>query len=174
MQRILIIGSSGCGKSTLAQRLAARLGLPYFASDPFYWEADWKPASPERVLEQLHGVLKQNAWVLDGNFDDERSLLWTRADCIIWLDYALPVILSRVVLRNLGWAISGQMTWSGNRMSFQRAISGIRHSLRSYPLKRAVYPDYLAALTGVDVHRFRSNRQTEMWLKNLKSERDIS
>ena len=172
MQRILIIGSSGCGKSTLARRLSTRLSLPYFATDPFYWETNWKPASPERVREQLHGVLSQDAWVLDGNFDDERALLWTHADCIIWLDYALPVILSRVIWRNLGWAISGKVTWSGNRMSFQRALSGIRHSLRSYPLKRAIYPEYLAALTGVDVYRFRSSRQTETWFAGLKPEGD--
>jgi hypothetical protein len=125
------------------------------------------------VREHLHSVLEQDAWVLDGNFDDERALLWTRAHCIIWLDYDLPTILSRVIRRNLGWAISGKVTWSGNRMSFQRALSGIRHSLRSYPLKRSVYPKYLAALTGVDVYRFRSSHQTETWLKNLKLERDL-
>ena len=169
MQRILIIGASGSGKSTLARRISDRLALPYFASDPFYWEANWKPASQERVLEQLHGVLEHESWVLDGNFDDQRALLWTRADCIIWLDYPLPVILRRVILRNLGWFISGAETWSGNRMSFQRAVSGIRHSLRSVMGKRAAYPGYLATLRGVGVHHFRSNRQTETWLASLTS-----
>lgn len=147
--------------------------MPYFATDPFYWEANWKPASPERVREQLRSVLERQSWVLDGNFDDERALLWPRADCIIWLDYALPVILSRVIWRNLGWAISGKATWSGNRMSFQRALSGIRHSFRSYSLKRAVYPEYLAVLKkGVTVHHFCSSRQTEAWFSSLKQERE--
>jgi hypothetical protein len=168
MQRILIIGASGSGKSTLARRISDRLGLPYFASDPFYWEAGWRPTAQERVLEQLRGVLKHESWVLDGNFDDQRALLWTRAECIVWLDYPLPIVLSRVIIRNLGWAISGEVIWAGNRMSLQRAVSGIRHSLRSVPGKRAVYPGYIAALKGVDVYHFRAARQTEAWLASLK------
>lgn len=122
----------------------------------------------ERVREQLNTVLENDTWVLDGNFDNERELLWTRADCIVWLDYALPVILGRVIFRNFGWFISRQTTWSSNRMSFQRAISGIRHSLRSHSLKRAVYPEYLAALSGVKIYRFCTNQQTETWFQSLR------
>ena len=169
MKRILIIGASGCGKSTLAKRVSTRLELPYVATDPFYWDADWKPVSMERVHQRLNAALEHDAWVLDGNFDNEREFLWTRADCIVWLDYALPIILSRVIFRNFGWAISGQTTWSGNQMSFQRAISGIRHSLRSYPMKKAAYPEYLAALSGVEIYRFRTDHETEVWFRALKN-----
>jgi adenylate kinase family enzyme len=73
MKRVLIIGTSGCGKSTLARRLADRLSLPYFRSDPFYWEDNWKPASSKRVQQQLLKVVEQQAWVLDGNFDDHKN-----------------------------------------------------------------------------------------------------
>ncbi len=169
MQRILIIGASGSGKSTLAQRVSARLGIPYFATDPFYWDTDWKPVPMEQVREKLNSVLAQNAWVLDGNFDDERNLLWNSADCIVWLDYPLPLVLTRVIIRNLGWVIRREVTWSGNRMSFKRAVSGIRHSVRSVRGKRAVYPGYIAALQGGNVHQFHTNRQTEAWLASLKS-----
>jgi hypothetical protein len=79
----------------------------------------------------------------------------------------LPVILSRVIRRNLGLAISGKETWSGNHMSFQRAFSGIRHSLRSFRLKRTVYPEYLAALRGVDIYRFSNDHQTDAWFDGL-------
>jgi GTPase SAR1 family protein len=172
MQRILIIGVSGSGKSTLAQRVSERLGLPYFATDPFYWEPNWRPASPERVRQQLRNVLAHDAWVLDGNFDDERTLVWSRADCIVWLDYSLPTLLRRVIARDIGWFLSGQEIWSGNKMTFQRAISGIRHTIRSYPLKRVNYPKYIAELSAVEVHRFRASRQAESWLANpLKNDR---
>lgn len=173
MQRILIIGASGSGKSTLAQRVSARLGIPYFATDPFYWGADWKPIPMQQVREKLHSVLTQDAWVLDGNFDDERHLLWNSADCIVWLDYPLPLVLTRVILRNLGWFLRREVTWAGNRMSFKRAVSGIRHSVRSVRGKRAVYPGYLAALQCMDkVHRFRTNRQTERWFASLQSSQE--
>jgi hypothetical protein len=45
----------------------------YFRSDPFYWEDNWKPASPKRVQQQLLKVVEQQAWVLDGNFDDHKN-----------------------------------------------------------------------------------------------------
>lgn len=167
MKRVLIIGNSGCGKSTLARRLAERLSLPYFPSDPFYWEDNWKPAPPKRVQQQLLKVVEQQAWVLDGNFDDHRESVWQCADCLVWLDYSLPTILSRVIARNLHWALTGQSTWSGNRMTFQRAFSGIGHAIRSYPTKRRNYPHYIAELSGVVVYHFRESHQAEAWLNKL-------
>jgi adenylate kinase family enzyme len=174
MKRILIIGNSGCGKSTLARRLADRLSLPYFPSDPFHWEDNWKPASPKRVQQQLLKVVEQQAWVLDGNFDDHRKLVWQCADCLIWLDYSLLTILSRVIARNLHWALTRQSTWSGNRMTFQRAFSGIRHAIRSYPAKRRNYPHYIAELSGVAVYHFQESHQTETWLTKLNQSLDMN
>lgn len=168
MQRILIIGTSGSGKSTLAQRVSTSLCLPYFPSDPFYWEAEWKPASPEQVKKKLMGVLDHEAWVLDGNFDNQRELLWKYADCIVWLDYSLPVILSQVIRRNLGWGISRKITWSENRMNLSRAWSGIRHTIRSYPEKRKLYPQYLSEVSPVMIHRFRTHYETEAWLTHIR------
>jgi len=67
MKRILVIGTSGAGKSTLAQRVSKSLGLPFIASDHFYWEPGWKVASSEKVHQQLGEVVRREAWVLDGN-----------------------------------------------------------------------------------------------------------
>ena len=167
MKRVLVVGTSGCGKSTLARRLSDCLNLPYFPSDPFYWEDKWKLASPERVKQQLLQVVEQEAWILDGNFDDHRELVWPRTDCLIWLDYSLPTVLSRIISRNIHWAVTRQSTWSGNQMTFRRAFSGIRHAFMSYPTKRRYYPQYLAELSGVAIYRFRDGRQCETWLTNL-------
>src|ERR1051325_7678155 len=105
MKRILVIGTSGAGKSTLAGRISKSLELPFIASDHFYWAPGWKVVSSEKVRQHLREVVGQEAWVLDGNFDDEREFVWRRADCIIWLDYSLLTICSRVVSRNLLWVI---------------------------------------------------------------------
>lgn len=165
MKRILVVGTSGSGKSTVAQKIAARFNLPYFASDPFYWEGNWKTVPSERVREKLHKVIEQDAWVLDGNFDDEWELVWKRADCLVWLDYSLPVILGQVILRNLRWLISGETIWSGNRMTLRRMVSGIRHTIHSYPLKKERYPIQIATMQGMEVHRYKTRRETDGWLK---------
>jgi len=168
MKRILIIGTSGVGKSTLAQRLSNHLQVPFFASDQFYWEPGWKVSSPEKVRGQVMGVIAREAWILDGNFDDERKWVWQRADCIIWLDYSLMTICRRIVFRNFQWLFSRQSTWSGNRMTLARAISGIRHAVKSYSLKKQNYPHWLAELSDAVTHRFYDSHETEEWLKSLK------
>jgi len=167
MQRILVIGTSGSGKSTLAQRLSARLDVPFFASDHFYWEPGWKIAPPEKVRAQILQVLSHPVWILDGNFDDEHELVWRQADCIIWLDLPLPLITWQVITRNLGWLLNGQPTWSGNRMGLRRALSGVRHALRSYALKKSRYPEWLADLPGTTVWRFYTRQEVEAWLQTL-------
>ena len=75
MKRILVIGNSGSGKSTLAKRLSECLKLPFFPSDHFYWELNWKIASSEKVRQQVRDVINQEVWILDGNFDDEYELV---------------------------------------------------------------------------------------------------
>ena len=167
MKRILVIGTSGAGKSTLAQRVSKSLGLPFIASDHFYWEPGWKVASSAKVHQQLREVVHREAWVLDGNFDDERELVWRRADCIIWLDYSWLTICSRIISRNFLWVITRQPTWSGNRMTLQRAFSGLRHAVKSYPIKRRNYPQWLAEISGVPSYRFSTSREAEAWLQSL-------
>ena len=170
MKRILVIGTSGAGKSTLAQRVSKSLGLPFIASDHFYWEPGWKVAPSEKVQEHLTGVVRQEAWVLDGNFDNQHEFVWCRADCIIWLDYSLMTICRRIVFRNFLWVITQQPIWSGNRMTLQRALSGLRHAIKSYRIKRRNYPQWLAELSGVPSFRFRTSREAEAWLQCLSQE----
>ena len=167
MKRILVIGTSGTGKSTFAQKLSKCLKLPFFASDHFYWEPNWRIASAEKVHQQILEVIYREAWILDGNFDDEHEWMWKRADCIIWLDYSLITILRRIVFRNFRWLLTRQPTWSGNQMTLQRVISGIRHAVNSYSQKRQKYPTWLAELSGVTVHRFHNSDEADRWLQGL-------
>jgi len=167
MKRILIIGTSGSGKSSLAAQVAQRLGLPFFASDHFYWEPGWKLVSLDEVHARLAEIVCREAWVLDGNFDNERELVWKSADCIVWLDYSFATILWRVASRNLRWLVTRQVTWSGNRMTWSQAISGIRHAVKSYSLKRRLYPGWQAELSGVACHRFHNSREAQAWLQSL-------
>jgi hypothetical protein len=164
MNKLLVIGVSGAGKSTLARRLSEILKLPFFPSDGFYWEADWQIAPSNKVRQRLMDALSHDKWILDGNFDDEHTLVWKQADCIVWLDYSLPTILTQIIARNLRWTLTRQIVWSGNQMSLPRAISGIRHSIRTYAFKRKKYPLWLSGLSGIKVCRFRSKMETELWL----------
>ncbi len=167
MKRILVIGNSGAGKSTLAKRISICLNLPFFPSDPFYWEPGWKPAPADKVFQQVRDVTFCESWILDGNFDEYHEFVWGQADCIVWLDYPRSVILKQVSIRNFRWLLTHEPVWSGNRMTLRRAISGIRHALRSYPMKKKNYPCWLAELSGTSWYRFRTKQDTEAWLKSI-------
>lgn len=171
MKRILIIGTSGSGKSTLSKQLSERLGLPFHASDHFYWEPGWKPSSSEKVRRQILNVIDREEWILDGNFDSERDLVWKQADCIIWLDYPLTTILPRIILRNFHWLLTRRITWSGNRMTLRRAISGIRHAISSYSTKKQNYPCWLSEISGITLYHFHTSRETETWFQGLDAHR---
>jgi hypothetical protein len=167
MKRIVVIGTSGAGKSTLAKNLSDCSDLPFFPSDPFYWEPGWKAAPADKVLQQVIDIIHREAWILDGNFDEYHELVWGRADCIVWLDYSLSVIVKQVILRNLTWLLTRESVWSGNTMTLRRAVSGVRHAIRSYALKRKNYPCWLGELSGTHQYRFRTRKETEIWLQSL-------
>lgn len=167
MKRVLVIGVSGSGKSTLAQRLAGLTGLPYIATDPFYWEANWQVASREHVRECVEAATAAEAWILDGNFDGERALVWGRADTLIWLDYPFALTLARVISRNTRLLLSQEPTWSGNHMTVAKLWSGVRHTWRAYRLKRPKYPGYIAEFPHLQVLHFYSPKESMDWLSGL-------
>lgn len=167
MQRLLVIGTSGSGKSTLARAVAERLQLPYVATDSFYWEPGWKPASSTHVETCLSAALARPAWVLDGNFDVQHNRVWALADCIVWLDLSWWQIVSRVALRNVRWVLTREPVWSGNVMTWRRAWSGIRHAAMSHSLKRRLYPHWLAEAAVPRVWHFKTDREVAAWLNQL-------
>lgn len=169
LKRILILGTSGAGKTTLAARLSAQLGLPHIASDPFYWERGWRPAPADAVRQRLSDATAGDQWVLDGNCVTDRDIVWARADTAVWLDYSRALVMRRVTVRNLRWAASGKAVWSGNRMTWGRAWSGVAHARKGYAQKSATYPGYFSEFPHLTVLRFSAPRETERWLKNVRS-----
>ena len=145
-------------------------GYTFYRNDPFYWQAKWQVASIESVVERVDAATSERSWILDGNFDDQRDFVWQRADTVIWLDYPLWRVLHQVVKRNLGLWLSQKPTWSDNHMSWQRAWSGIHHSLRSHKLKRKNYPNYLKEFPHLRVHHFRCPDEANRWLASLSTD----
>ncbi len=167
VKRLLVIGVSGAGKSTLASAAAERLELPFIPTDGLYWSQNWGRVPTQQVHEQIAQLTAAPVWVLDGNFDAQRELVWSRADTIVWLDYPLVVTLPRLVKRNLGWYLSRKPVWSGNVMTLPLALSGIGHGLRGFRDKRRSYPEALATFTSAQILRFRHPKETAKWLEGL-------
>ncbi len=85
--KIAVIGYSGAGKSTLAGRLGARFGLPVLHLDKLHFAPGWVERADEEMRADLRAFLKNENWIIDGNYtricSKER---YEAADLIVMMD----------------------------------------------------------------------------------------
>ena len=114
--RVVVVGTSGSGKSTFARRLGAAIGAPQLELDAINWQSGWRDLNTDDPVEFARRVAEAAAapaWVADGNYSKVRHVLWPRATRFVWLDYARPVIMRRVIWRSFNRALSGRELWAG-------------------------------------------------------------
>ena len=176
-RRFAVIGASGSGKSTLARRVADALKLDHIELDALFWEAGWKEASPEDFRGRAETATRAPAWIVDGNYDRVRDIVWPRAEAVLWLDYSLPLVFRRLTWRILRRAVTGEVLWNGNRESFWwhlklwSDVSLFNWLFKTYWRYKRAYPLLLAepAHAHLAVIRHRSPRETDAWLERIAS-----
>lgn len=99
MQRILILGCSGAGKSTLARTLHKEFNLPIIHLDQHYWEPNWVETPKEKWTNKVEELIKDEEWIMDGNYGSTLDMRMKRADAIIFLDTSTITCLYRVIRR---------------------------------------------------------------------------
>lgn len=93
MQKVIIIGCPGGGKSTFARELHKRTGLPLHHLDMMYWNADRTQVPREVFQQRLEEVLRQECWIIDGNYNRTMEMRMEACDTIFFLDYPVEVCL---------------------------------------------------------------------------------
>jgi adenylate kinase family enzyme len=172
-QRTVVVGTSGSGKTTMARRLAEGLGVPHVELDSLHWGPGWTPRPPEEFRQLTAEALAGEAWTTDGNYSQVRDIVWSRADTLVWLDYALPVVLWRVISRTVRRIARREELWSGNRENFRVSFlsrdSIILWALTSYRRRRRDYPVLLKQPEYSHLHvvRLGSARQALRWLEEV-------
>ncbi len=87
-KRIIITGDAGRGKTTFANRLAAKLNIPCYHTDDFYWEVKFsRPADKLESLKRIVEVYKKDSWIVEGT---SRHLILpglAKADLVIYLKH---------------------------------------------------------------------------------------
>ncbi len=169
MQRLVVVGTSGSGKTTLARRLAAALAVPHIELDALHWEANWQEAPVEVFRERTRAAVAAAAWAADGNYSVVRDIVWGRADTLVWLDYALPVILWRLLIRTARRVAWREELWNGNRETWAAQLSRdsiILWALRTYQRRRRETPTLVQqpAYRHLTVIHLRSPQEAERWL----------
>lgn len=87
--RILVIGSPGAGKSTFSRKLRDRTGLPLYYLDMIFHNPDRTTVSREAFDERLSQILKQDQWIIDGNYQRTLPLRFEKCTEVFFFD--LPV-----------------------------------------------------------------------------------
>lgn len=129
----------------------------------------------EEFQAAVEAVIAGNCWVIDGNYRSRLGeLVWGRADTLIWLDYALPVILWRLWWRTLRRTVAREELWNGNRESlrsqFFTSDSLFLWTFKSHARHRRQYPASLAEPENAHLAliRFHTPHEANRWLTDLE------
>lgn len=167
------MGPSGSGKTTFAGQIAARLGWPHTELDALHWLPDWQQAPLKQFRARVAQAVAGDAWVVDGNYDKVRDLVWARVETVIFLDFPLWLCMGRLVRRTSRRVFGRQTLWSGNRETLREALfsrdSLFLYTLRTYRRRRR---NLLAAMqdpqySHIQFLRFRAPHQAGDWLAKL-------
>jgi adenylate kinase family enzyme len=178
MKRISIIGTTGSGKTTLAAELARTLGSVHIELDALNWQPGWKAVPTDVFRRDVLTALEAPEWVTEGNYHSVRDIVWERADCIVWLNYRLWLILTRLIRRTATRVVTAEECCNGNRESLRMTFS--RDSILLWALKthnrhHREYPMMLSRCAEqrktVVIHR--APHETRAWLEELRAARSL-
>lgn len=174
MQRVVVVGTTGSGKTTLAVRLAQRLNIPAVDVDSLHWKPNWQESTIDELRARLSEVVSADCWIISGNFNKTIDLTWAKADTLVWLDFALPIIYGRLLRRTIRRIVTKEDLWgTGNRETWRKQFFS-RDSLfiwvlKSRPRQRREYPRIFQQpeYCHLNVVHLRTPRQTERWLERV-------
>lgn len=135
--RIVILGRSSLGKSTLAKLLSEKLKCDVVHMDKLAHieGSNWVRKS-EEVISKLHDdVIRQDAWVIEGNYTALLPKRLDRSTSVIWLE--MPIINFLYSYLKRSWMHKHKRIGAiGARNDF--SFSLIYYALFKYPKKKKI------------------------------------
>lgn len=174
--RIAVVGTSGSGKTVLSARLAALLGLQHVELDELNFEPSWQQVHPDEFRSRVEKRLQADRWIADGNYSRVKDVVWKQADTLVWLDYALPVVLSRLFFRTCKRLVTREKLWHGNVESFRAQFfsrdSIFLWAITTYARNRQRYAEWITQPENehLKVIKLDSPEAAAQWLKELSAQ----
>lgn len=94
MRKVIVIGSPGAGKSTFSRALRDKTGLPLYYLDMLWHKPDRTNFTREEFDSRLGEILKQDRWIIDGNYNRTLDMRLRACDTVFLLDLPTELCLS--------------------------------------------------------------------------------
>lgn len=172
MKKILVIGSSGAGKSTFSRRLHKATGLPLIHLDRLYWKPNWvEPADKIVWREGLKDVLKDEEWIIDGNYSSTMEMRLQACDTAIFLDFPHYVCTWRIFKRSVLYRKNSRPDMAEGcyeKFDWEFLKWTWNYPKRSKPKVEGLLKRFEDEKTII---RLKSDNEVENFFENLKSNR---
>ncbi|MFP3414941.1 DNA topology modulation protein [Bacillus sp. SIMBA_074] len=99
MKKIILIGSGGSGKSTLARQLGNKLKIQVYHLDALFWKPNWVGVPREEHRTVQNDLIKEEKWIIDGNYGGTIDIRINAADTIVFLDIHRTICVYRAFKR---------------------------------------------------------------------------
>ena len=93
MERAIVIGCPGAGKSVFSRKLRDVSGLPLFYLDMIWHRPDKTNVPREAFDAALAKILREERWIIDGNYLRTMPLRLARCDTVFFFDLPLSQCL---------------------------------------------------------------------------------
>ena len=163
MKKIIVIGCPGSGKTTFAEKLNKATGLPLFYLDAIWHKLDRTHISREEYDARLTEILKQDEWIIDGNYSRTMEVRLQACDTVFLFDLPMEVCIEGATAR-LGKA-RYDVPWIDTELD-----PNFKREIEEFPVK--VLPNIYALLEQYKENKriviFNSREQADAYLKMLE------
>ena len=111
MKKIILIGSGGSGKSTLASQLGEKLKIKVYHLDALFWKPNWVGVPKDEQRKVQNDLVKEEKWIIDGNYGGTMDIRINAADTIIFLDFPRIICVFRAFKRIINIEIKQDRIW---------------------------------------------------------------
>ena len=81
--------------------------------DSLFWGPNWSYPTDEEFFSKLSLALKDDNWILDGNYTRSTFIKWESVNTVIWLDLSFIRALYQAVIRAIKRIITREELWYG-------------------------------------------------------------
>ena len=164
MKKIIVIGCSGSGKSVFSRSFASVTNIPLYHLDNIWWREDGTNIEREEFDERLSEILKEDEWIIDGNYKRTMEMRMAACDTVIFFDLPLEVCIEGIKARK--GKPRPDMPWKGAGDSddpeFMAFVTGFKQDVRPGIIE--LFEKY----SDKDIRIFKSREESEAFLKEFK------